>query len=580
MASGVDTFFTAWRLEDSLDGLDLRSSEWIPWRRRRSGVVWGPIAMITDGIDGDDPVTGVASPRPDFDGALLEFLVGILSVALRPADMTAWKAHWFAPPAPDELQRFVMTLPDAFRLDADDGPRFLQDFVPSDLAEYDLLPIDRLAIDSPGEQGIKLNKTLFVKPARFARVSRPVAAMAIITMQTYAPAGGQGNRTSMRGGGPLTTLADPRQSTRDMPADQQPLWYKLWINAETQEEARARAPGGGPATPANIFPWLAPTRVSDNGKPPVTPAVANAMQAYFGMPRRLLLSLGSAGYCDLTGRHDHRLVTGYRMRNFGVEYDAWKHPLSPHYRKEDKDAAVWLPIHPQPGGLTWKDWPDLALASDGAPRVSAACIAVARRRAKLVGVTDLRLHAFGYDMDNMKARAWVSTEQPLLLTVDDSADDREWLALLAEKLVTATRTADVALSIAIKAAWFDRPADAGADASVPKQRLWAATEAPFFAALRATIAAGFTNHTVAESRQKFFPRLCSITMDLMNEAAPLSAAPVTAIRRYVSARHQLSLTFKGYGKLGMQLYEALQLEPPVTEPKPKKKLSPKRGARG
>ena len=536
--------------------------------------------MLTDGIDGDNPVTSVASPRPDFDGALLEFLVGILSVALRPADMAAWKVYWLAPPPPAELQRLLNALPDAFRLDSENGPRFLQDFVPSDLAEYDLLPIDRLAIDSPGEQGIKRNTTLFVKPARFERVSRPVAAMAIITMQTYAPAGGQGNRTSMRGGGPLTTLADPRQSTLDVPADQQPLWYKLWINAETQEEQLARAPGGGPATPANIFPWLAPTRVSDNKKPPVTPAVAHAMQAYFGMPRRLLLTFGEAGCCDLTGRQDDRLVTGYRMRNYGVEYNAWKHPLSPRYKKEEKGVAVWLAVHPQPGGLTWKDWPDLALATDGAPREPAACINVARRRAKLVGVQDLRLHAFGYDMDNMKARAWVSTEQPLFLTVGDSPEDREWLALLAEKLVAATRIADVALSIAIKAAWFDRPADAGADASVPKQRLWAATEAPFFAALRATITAGFTNDTVAESRRKFFPGLRKTTLELMNEAAPLSAAPITAIRRHVSARHQLSMTFAGYGKLGTQLYEALQLELPVTETKPKKKLPLKRGARG
>ena len=536
--------------------------------------------MLTDGIDGDDPVTGVASPRADFDGALLEFLVGLLSVALKPDNETEWQARWRTPPEAGALQLALDALPDAFRLDADEGPRFLQDFAPADLAGCNVLPIDRLAIDSPGEQGVQHNKTLFVKPARFDKVCRPVAAMAIITMQTYAPTGGTGHRVSMRGGGPLTTLADPREATRGLAADQQPLWFKLWINAETRDQARVRAPSGGPATPPNIFPWLAPTRDSDDDKPPVTPADANAMQSYFGMPRRLQLIFADGGRCDLSGRDDTRLVTGYRMRNLGVQYKAWKHPLSPHYGKEDKGASMWLPMHPQPGGLTWKDWPDLALASDGAPRESAACIAAARRRAKLVGVKDLRLHAFGYDMDNMKARAWVSTEQPLLLTVDDSQEDREWMALLAEKLVAATRTADVALSIAIKAAWFDRPADAGADATVPKQRLWAATEAPFFAALRASIAAGLTNETVAESRRKFFPGLRKTTLELMNEAAPLSAAPITAIRRHVSARHQLSMTFAGYGKLGTQLYEALQLELPVTETKPKKKLPLKRGARG
>lgn len=554
---------------------DLRRASWIPWRRRRSGVVWGPIATLVDGLDGDDPIIATAAPRPDFDGALLEFLIGVLSVALHADDDDAWRLIWNKPPSPAELQVALDALPDAFILDAEHGPRFLQDFSPIDLVENDVLSIDRLAMDSPGEQGVKLNKTLFVKPARFTQISRPAAAMALITMQTYAPAGGQGNRTSMRGGGPLTTLADPRRPGTNCHADEQPLWELLWFNAETEEQSRGRAQSGGASTPANIFPWLAPTLTSDNKKPPVTPARAHAWQAYFGMPRRISLVFGVAGRCDLTGREDERLVTGYRMRNFGVEYSGWKHPLSPHY---DSKNTEWLPVHPQPGGLSWKDWPDMALLRPGGANEPAACIPAALRRAYGLGIRNVRLRAFGYDMDKMKARAWVTAVQPLVVVSPAAIDVLESLGLLASKLVEATSLASAALKYAIKAAWFQRPDDAGADPLVQRQKLWAQTEARFFAALNTASQSGWMIDGVQQERRNFLEPLRDITMALLEEAAPVASAQVTAVRRRVSARHALSGTFRGFGKLGAELYGALSLDAPKVDSGSRKLATRKRGA--
>ena len=554
---------------------DLRTEPWIPWRRRRSGVVWGPIAMLVDRLDGDDPVIAIASPRPDFDGALQEFLIGLLSVALKAKDEEEWRERWDQPPTVAELQAALDALPPAFSLDAAEGPRFLQDFSAMDLASQEVLAIDRLAIDSPGEQTAKDNKTLFVKPARFEQLSRPVAAMVLVTMQTYAPAGGQGNRTSMRGGGPLTTIADPRQSVDGVHADEQPLWQKLWISAETIEAWCARSPNGGPPTNENIYPWLAPTRVSDSKKPPVTPARVHAMQSYFGMPRRIRLEFGAAGRCGLTGRPDEHVVTGFRMRNFGVEYSGWRHPLSPHYAKHDE----WLPVHPQPGGLAWRDWPDLTVAGAREAREPAAAIVSATRRARSLDLPELRLHAFGYDMDNMKARAWVSAVQPLLVLNLDNAEKRQWLALLSTKLVDATRTAAAALSFAINSALFDRSEDAGGDPVVPKQRLWAGTEASFYEALRSSIAAGLSLESVTDARRAFLSPLRTITLALFDEAASMDRAPVTAIRRNVSARYSLSGTFRGVGKLGQQLFESLNHATPTADSarKPKRAIA-KKGA--
>lgn len=553
---------------------DLRSTSWVPWRRRDGGVEWGPIAMLTDGVGGANPIVATAAPRADFDAALQEFLIGMLTVALAVADEDAWREHWDDPPTPEQLQRAINALPAAFDLDAENGPRFLQDYSSADLASQEVLPIDRLAMDSPGEQSIKLGKTLFAKPARFERLGRPAAAMALITMQTYAPAGGQGNRTSMRGGGPMTTLADPRISTPQVAADAQPLWEFLWMNVESREAWSERSTGRSVSTvEARLFPWLAPTRVSDSKRPPVTPADAHPLQAYFGMPRRIRLEFGDAGGCDLTGRPDEHIAVGFRMKNFGVEYATWKHPLSPHYQIKGE----WLPVHPQPGGLSWRDWPQLSMRHASDDREPATVIVTAAARARALCRAEVRLHVFGYDMDNMKSRGWLSVTQPLFALTDDSAAAQEWLATLSRNLGEAASTAASAMSIAIKAALFDRIEDAPSDYPVPKQRLWAETEPIFFGAVRAALASGLSLGSISGERRAFHAPLRAIALRLFDETARIENAPITALRRHVTARHALTGAFAGYGKLGQQLYHALNMTPAAAEATPGKKTTKKRG---
>jgi CRISPR system Cascade subunit CasA len=534
--------------------------------------------MLTDHVEANrssaaNPVVAVATPRADFDAALQEFLIGMLTVAIVPRDETAWRERWDSPPSSAELQAALDALPDAFDLDAEDGARFLQDFSAADLAGQDVLPIDRLAIDSPGEQSAKLGKTLFVKPARFVCLGRPAAAMALITMQTYAPAGGQGNRTSMRGGGPLTTIADPRMPESGVAADEQPLWEMLWLNVETRDSWSERGNAGTGAADARTFPWLAPTRVSDSKRPPVTPVEAHPLQAYFGMPRRIRLEFGDAGRCGLTGREDERTVTGFRMKNFGVEYATWKHPLSPHYESKGES----LPVHPQPDGLSWRDWPQLSLRYSALGREPAAAIVAAASRARSLRRGEVRLHAFGYDMDNMKARGWTSAVQPLFALEKDNADAQKSLATLSRQLVDATGVAASAMSMAIKAALFERVEDAAGDYVVPKQRLWAETESHFFGAVREAVDRGLDLVSVSDARRRFHAPLRDVVLTLFDHAVPMSNMPVTALQRGVRARHNLTGTFAGYGKLGQKLYEALNLPLAESGSKPGKKSTPKRG---
>ena len=72
------------------------------------------------------PVTAFAWPRPDFDGAAHEFMIGLLSPAAAPEDDDSWGGWWFDPPAPEALERRFATVAHAFDLDGP-GPRFMQD---------------------------------------------------------------------------------------------------------------------------------------------------------------------------------------------------------------------------------------------------------------------------------------------------------------------------------------------------------------------------------------------------------------------------------------------------------------------
>lgn len=545
---------------------DLRNEPWIPWRLADGSTSWGRVADLAAEPNTERQVVGTACPRPDFDGALHEFLIGLLSAALAPADERAWRALWNAPPTPEALQAALDALPPAFDLDGP-GPRFFQDLADGDLAECEVAPVEQLLIDTPGDQGVRLNKDLFVKRGRGERLCRPVAAMALLTMQTYAPAGGAGHRTGLRGGGPLTTLVDPRFDAEGRPrAELQSLWARLWANVETVAQWRDRTPAGAPNGPADRFPWLAPTRHSNakGGGGPTSAARAHALQAYFALPRRIRLEFGPGGRCDLTGHEDERLVVGFRMRNYGVQYTDWRHPLSPHYRTKPTDPT-WLPVHPQPTGLGWRDWAALAVRSPGGAgtREPAATVAAFARRGRDLGLPSARLHAFGYDMDNMKARGWLDAAMPTLV----ASDERQLLlGQTARQLADATGIAGSALLGGVRRALFRNPDEAGGDFAAVRTELWDATEQPFYALVAALADAALDDDAAlaaaAEGRQAFVATLRDATLAVFDRWCPAAGLAPDVLRRRVVARHDLRSALTGYSPLGEKLFLALELPLP------------------
>lgn len=544
---------------------NLLTEPWIPFRRQSGAVEWGPPPAITSQMD-VDPVVAVATPRPDFDGALQEFLIGLLSVALEVDDEREWYERWHEPPSESDLAAGFATLQPAFDLDGD-GPRFMQDWSADDFANVEVGPADHLLIDAPGDQTTRLNKDLFVKRGRVERLSRSSAAMALITLQTYAPGGGKGFRTSIRGGGPLTTLAEPRVAIdAKLRADDQPLWMKLWANIETLEQLGARVPlSRRQYTAADTFPWLAATRTSEKRGTSqgleTTPDDVHPFQAYFGMPRRVRLEFGDDGRCALTGRPDARTVTGFRERNYGVNYSHWHHPLSPYY----KSKGELLPIHGQPGGIGWRDWLTLTFSAPReADRQPALVVGRFARRALAIGANQFRLHAFGYDMDKAKARGWTEASLPAIAPADEAQNRR--IRSLAESLTGAADIVAAALGYAVKDALFASSADRRIDSADPRPELWRATESAFYDAIQSVGAPGAGAADSDTARLGFRDVLEREARGIFERRCSASGAAPQAIRRIVSAQHSLGMTLRGYGKLGLKLFETLGIpRPPGAE---------------
>lgn len=507
---------------------NLLREAWLPVRRRS-----GARALIRPAelADAADPPIALDWPRADFGIASLEFLIGLLATAWPPASSHAWLDAWHAPPDTATLDAAFAPIAHAFDLDGD-GPRFLQDL--EDLVS-DEEPVERLLIEAPGASTTRQNTDLLVRRDRFPTLGRAAAAMALFTFQSWAPAGGAGNRTGLRGGGPMTTLV--------VPSARPTLWQQVWANVPIGEAA---APTGLP----RIFPWLAPT-VTSEGTRTVTPESAHPLQAFWGMPRRIRLDfvrLDRPEPCSLTGTPDSVHVRSWRQRPRGANYALWggQHPLTPHYRA--KEGGEWLPLHPQPGGVGYRHWLGLVMASPDGLRLPARTVATWRdSRAVDARAGDMRLLAAGYDMDNMKARGFVESEMPLPAAA--SAQDREAAAQLVEAADQVARL----LRSAVRGALFGPGATVKLDAEVfaaLRDRFWEETERDFFALIAAR---------PPDASDRWLARLRAVALALFDEAAPIAPETGANAPRIGRARRQLLFALTGFGKDGEALFERLGL---------------------
>ncbi len=538
-----------------------------------AGRAWIPVVLqngrrasarpcdISSEIDGQ-PILRVATGRPDCDTSLTEFLIGLLAVAIGPSCSKEWRRLYDKPPSREELEAAFRPFEDALILDGD-GPRFFQD---REALESAATPVEAFFIDAPADH--------FMVAERTKVLSRDGAALALMTLQTSAPSGGAGHRTSLRGGGPLTTLVVPGGKNGGEPT----LWERLWANVPLGFAAE-------PGDAKKVFPWLVPTRTSDikNGGRKTAPTDVHPGQAFFGMPRRIRLVFEENTErrpCDLLGVVDDVIVVGYMTRPWGTSYEAWgrAHPLSPYYRPKANDP--FLPLHLRSSRVGYRQWLGLVMKDQEGLRLPAACVTEFHARARDIAdktvSRDARLLVAGYAMDNMKPLDFGEALLPLLVTSDEKIN--EWLEEIARDWVKAADVVANQLISAIKRALGGEKSAADRDSTpldAAKWRFWADTEQPFYGeinkardAIEPRAGADIAdpdNQLKAAHGKRWLGALTRHALRIFDDAVPIESAESDKIEDVIAGRKMLGMALAGYGKAGGPLFTLLGQPAPETK---------------
>lgn len=516
-------------------------------------------------IDGDDAPIDFDWPSAVFNATASEFAIGVVTAAFQPAKASDWHKLWNAPPGPNAVRDAIEAFRHAFDLDGD-GPRFCQEFGGLD---GEANPVEALLIDTPGANGQKKNADLLTHRARYPALGLPAAAMALYAMQQFAPAGGAGNRTSMRGGGPLTTLVIPGAPDDARP----PLWRTILANVVPHAENE-----WDEDDLPKIFPWLAPTITSKNERQVhERDEDVHRLQAFFGMPRRVALRLGPAGVCAMTG-DEGPLVAEWVQKPWGVNYGLWTHPLTPYRRQ--KEGSEPYSVKPKSNRFGYRDWVAVTVAEEkGALATPAPAVALARsersEQLRGAGRAAARLQASGWAMNNMEAMVYLFAEQPLHLA--RSEKDQDLVDKTARDFAKAADIVAGALVGALRAALFSEGAKPATDKSLfeaARTAFYETTEDAFHATLDAVIEAPSPDDSRARGWLKEMSAGAAHVFDIH---APVPVDEPERAGRIADALRNLRAMLAGYGKVGAALYDALGLAAPQPKPKPQGGKAVKKG---
>ena len=360
-------------------GLNLVRDAWIPVRVGTQTRYVRPWEIV------DPAIEWVDWSRGDLNLACLELLIGMVLIADPPRDRGDLVDRFYRPDA-SRLRDRMEALAGFFEF-AGAGPRFMQDLEPFETApQSEPRPIELIFLDAGGMRTRVKNADLAVQRGRYDTLSLGVGAMALYTLQAWAPAGGPGQLTSLRGGGPLVTLSQPGD------LDRNGLWRTVWLNT----------PYGVAEPPHQVeraLPWLRETRSAVTGETVNCEDEPPAL-AFFAMPRRVRLLI-----------EDDRVVS-YVLRKHGARYEGWEHPLTP-YRWNDKLAKP-MPVSAQPGRMSYRNWLGTVLRHSNSQKWR--CASVVTRGREIEELPGMRVLAGGWAMDKMKPRDFAFEIYPNIRT--------------------------------------------------------------------------------------------------------------------------------------------------------------------
>ncbi len=434
--------------------------------KHRGKLVWIKPADITSDLNLDpndpnrDPVVALDFPRPDWNAAVTEFLIGLMTCALAPEDDRQWSEHWKSPPSPERLSEALERLAFAFNLDGD-GPRAFQDF---DLREGTSFPIRKLFIDGPGENTEKFNKDHFFKRGDITKLSLPLATCALITTQYYTAGLGSGHRSSLRKRGSLSVLIKPANSS---------YWHQIWSNspklswAPSYETASAAWP--------RIFPWLASIQNSSGGKITGPDEGHHELLPFFATPLCLRLTFSDDPEMNSVSNNGGRSVSSFFATTHGAFYRGWRHHLS-HYHEDPGKDGFNNPVQVLSQIDRYRDWIGIWGQNRNISPAQTIKTWHHRQRRFYIQCSTTQIQGHGFYMhptENAKVLAWVEGSAPLYLLAADREND---FYGTCKNLVLGASEAAGAIVMAIKIA---RSTDGKEVGREQVERFWRQTESEF-----------------------------------------------------------------------------------------------------
>jgi CRISPR system Cascade subunit CasA len=101
--------------------MNLLHEPWLPVRRRDGSREW----IAPDRLS-DPDIVAFDAARPDFNGALAQFAIGLLQTTTPMDSPMAWKQLFASPPDAGTLKNWFAPVAAAFEFDGE-GARFMQD---------------------------------------------------------------------------------------------------------------------------------------------------------------------------------------------------------------------------------------------------------------------------------------------------------------------------------------------------------------------------------------------------------------------------------------------------------------------
>lgn len=156
-----------------MNSFSLLTTPWLPVRFKDGTT--GKLAPVDLA---DENVVDISAPRADLQGAVWQFLLGLLQTSFAPKDHRRWDDIWEDGLEAEKLREALQSLEHAFQF-GPDSPSFMQDF---EALTGDKVPVASLLPEIPGAQTTKFNKDHFIKRGVTEYLCPHCSALALLAL--------------------------------------------------------------------------------------------------------------------------------------------------------------------------------------------------------------------------------------------------------------------------------------------------------------------------------------------------------------------------------------------------------------